>query len=182
MIYVTHDQVEAMTLGSRIVVMKDGISRQIAEPIMLYDNPADRFVAGFIGTPPMNFFEGRISLVSGSLVFAASEGFTLPVPGSQKAALAGYKDLQVVAGIRPEDIGSHLAEQAPGYPRIRARVEVVEPMGSESFVYYRVGSTLFVSRVDAHKRVKLGEDREPGVLLDKMHFFDPRTEVRIQAT
>jgi len=181
MIYVTHDQVEAMTLGGRIVVMKDGISRQTAEPLMLYDYPADRFVAGFIGTPPMNFFEGRISQTGGGLVFAASEGFTLPVPAALKSALAAYKDQPVVAGIRPEDIGSHAAEMAPEYPRIRARVEVIEPMGSESYVYYRVGSTMFVSRIEAHKRVKLGEDQDPGILIEKMHFFDPKTEVRIQA-
>lgn len=181
MIYVTHDQVEAMTLGGRIAVMKDGISRQTAEPMTLYDRPADRFVAGFIGTPPMNFFEGRISQADGTPLFTASEGFTLPVPMALRSALVSYRDRPVVAGIRPEDIGSHAAETLPDYPRIRARVEVVEPMGSESYVYYRVGGSLFVSRVDAHRRVKLGEDQEPGVLLEKMHFFDPQTEVRIRA-
>jgi multiple sugar transport system ATP-binding protein len=180
MIYVTHDQVEAMTLGNRIVVMKDGIARQIAEPIILYDHPADRFVAGFIGTPPMNFFEGRILQVNGVLTFSSDEGFNLPVPMEQQAALSAYKDRKVVAGIRPEDIGSHAAEMGADYPRIRARVEVIEPMGSESYIHYRVGGVLFVSRVDAHKRLKIGEDQEPGVLLSKMHFFDPQTDVVIR--
>ena len=180
MIYVTHDQVEAMTLGSRIVVMKDGVARQIAEPITLYDHPADRFVAGFIGTPPMNFFEGRISQVNGLLSFLCDEGFCLPVPTEQQAALSAYKDLKVVAGIRPEDIGSHAAETGADYSRIRARVEVIEPMGSESYIHYRVGGVLFVSRVDAHKRLKIGEDQDPGVLISKMHFFDPQTDVVIR--
>jgi len=180
MIYVTHDQVEAMTLGNRIVVMRDGVAQQIADPVSLYDEPVNRFVAGFIGTPPMNFMEGRINESGGLLAFVSDAGFSLPVPeGLLSRRLAGYKDRNIIAGIRPEDIGSRAAEDGSGHPRIRATIEVIEPIGSESYVYYRVGGVSFVSRVDSHKRLRVGECHETAVCAGKVHYFDPVTEIRI---
>ena len=179
MIYVTHDQVEAMTMGQRIVVMKNGLIQQVAEPLKLYNNPVNRFVAGFIGMPPMNFFEGTIRVINGGLTFEGEGGMRLGVPDKDKAALAAYVDQPVTLGLRPEDIGSATAEGMPGAPRIRARVEVVEPMGSESYIYFRVAETTFISRVDAHRQFQVGEAAEPAVFIDKAHFFDRKTEQRI---
>ena len=179
MIYVTHDQVEAMTMGQRIVVMKDGLIQQVADPISLYDGPANRFVAGFIGMPPINIFEGHLRGGQGNLTFEGVGGLRLPVPDKYKAALAAYRDKPVTVGLRPEDIGSAAAEQLAGAPRIRAVVEVVEPMGSESYIYFRLADTTFISRVDAHRKFKVGDTSEPAVFIDKAHFFDPQTNRRI---
>jgi multiple sugar transport system ATP-binding protein len=179
MIYVTHDQVEAMTMGQRIVVMKDGLVQQVADPLSLYDGPANRFVAGFIGMPPMNVFEGHIRTAPSGLMFEGPGGMRIQVPEINKTALAAYRDKPVTLGLRPEDIGSAAAELFPSAPRIRAVVEVIEPMGSESYIYFRLADTTFISRVDAHRKFKLGETAEPAVFIDKAHFFDPSSENRI---
>jgi multiple sugar transport system ATP-binding protein len=179
MIYVTHDQVEAMTMGDRIVVMKDGVISQTADPLTLYDRPADRFVAGFIGTPPMNFFEGHVVQAAGGLAFSAGPAFSLPVPQAQAGALAAYRDKSVTLGLRPEDIGSNAANAQQNPPRIRAKVDVVEPMGSESYVYLTAGKTNFVSRTDAHQRFDVDQEVEMAVFFNKAHFFDTQTEKRI---
>ena len=118
MIYVTHDQVEAMTMGTRICVMKDGLIQQVDDPITLYDSPANLFVAGFIGTPPMNFFKGVVEAEGEQLTFAANSGFRMPVPTRQRELVGPYSGKQIVLGIRPEDIGSPAAEQLTGAPRI----------------------------------------------------------------
>jgi multiple sugar transport system ATP-binding protein len=179
MIYVTHDQVEAMTMGQRIVVMKDGVVQQIADPISLYDGPVNRFVAGFIGMPPMNMFEGQIRAEKSGLAFEGVGGLRVPVPAKSRAALEALRDRPVTLGLRPEDIGSAAAEQLPGAPRIRAGVEVIEPMGAESYIYYRLAESTFVSRVDAHRKYKVGESSEPAVFIDKAHFFDSASGNRI---
>jgi len=178
MIYVTHDQVEAMTMGERIVVMKDGFVQQIADPLTLYDSPANRFVAGFIGTPPMNLFEGSIRS-NGNLSFEGDCGIRLPIPARMAAALTSYRDKPVTLGVRPEDIGSAAAEQLENAPRVRASVDVIEPMGSESYIYLRAGETRFISKVDAHRRFKVGAEAEPAVFVEKAHFFDPETELTV---
>jgi multiple sugar transport system ATP-binding protein len=179
MIYVTHDQIEAMTMGERIVVMKDGFVQQVDGPIRLYDAPANRFVAGFIGTPPMNFLSGRLRAGAGRLAFDGAGGIQLELPETRRAALAPYDGKDVTLGLRPEDIGSAAAEQAPDAPRLAATVEVVEPMGSESYVYFRAGDATIVSRVDAHRRFQVGGPAQPAVFIGKAHFFDPATERRI---
>jgi len=179
MIYVTHDQVEAMTMGNRIVVMKDGFIQQVADPITLYDCPENLFVAGFIGTPPMNFFPGKIVAAEGQLAFAADSGFTVPVPAAKVDAMTAYKDKVVTLGIRPEDIGSAAAEALPGAPKIAAIVDVIEPMGSESYIYLHAGDTSFISRVDAHRKFEIGAEAAPAVFIDKVQFFDWQSGNRI---
>lgn len=179
MIYVTHDQVEAMTMGERIVVLKDGRIQQEADPMTLYDRPVNRFVAGFIGTPPMNFLEGALRSSERGLAFEAAGGVWLPIPESRAEGLVAWRDRPVMLGLRPEDIGSAAAEQWPRAPRIRATVDLVEPMGAESYVYLRIGPHALVSRVDAHRTVRVGEEYEPAVIMDKAHLFDPSTELRL---
>lgn len=179
MIYVTHDQVEAMTLGERIVVMKDGDMLQADSPLQLYDHPVKQFVAGFIGTPPMNFFKGQLQQRDGVLTFLGSADMTLVVPETHKTFLGAYRDKPITLGIRPEDIGSVSAEQIPDAPRIRATVDVVETMGAESYVHMSLGESVFISRVDAHRRFRLNEKVDVAVDTRKIHFFDAETEDRI---
>ncbi len=179
MIYVTHDQIEAMTMGERIVVMKDGLIQQVASPLELYDKPSNQFVAGFIGTPPMNFVNGVMCEANGQMMFEGPEGVRLAVSAATKTALAAYLGKPVVLGLRPEHIGSTAAESLSGAPRIQATVDVIELMGSESYVYLRNGGWNFVSRVDAHRKFNVGATADLAVLIDKAHFFDPASGKRI---
>jgi len=179
MIYVTHDQVEAMTMGQRIVVMKDGVVQQVADPISLYDRPANRFVAGFIGTPPMNFFDGTIRNRGGKLMFEGAGGVMLPLPEKARAMTGSSVDMKVIMGVRPEDIGSPVAEQLSLVPRIKAMVEVVEPMGFESYIHMRAGEVSFTVRGGSRHGFVTGKEASPAVLVDKAIFFDPVTEKTI---
>ena len=135
MIYVTHDQTEAMTLGNRIVVMKDGVVHQVADPISLYDKPVNKFVAGFIGSPPMNFLNGRIVKTDGKFHF--DEGtFKIRVVDDMVPKISGYEGKEIVFGIRPEDIYDKLfVQEAAPENTVTARVDVVEPMGSEVYLH-----------------------------------------------
>ncbi|MFA6715538.1 MAG: ABC transporter ATP-binding protein [Victivallaceae bacterium] len=171
MIYVTHDQIEAMTMGDRICVMKDGIVQQVDTPLNIYDNPANMFVAGFIGTPPMNFFRGKLKVNGKGLTFAGKT-FTLPIRTPEhREKLLPYKGRDVVFGIRPEDIDSERAKSTPEAPRISAKVEVVEPMGSETFVYLDTESETFTAKIDPHKPVKVGTEVSLPLDLKKAHIF-----------
>ncbi|HBC88277.1 MAG TPA: sugar ABC transporter ATP-binding protein [Lentisphaeria bacterium] len=175
MVYVTHDQIEAMTMADRIVVMKDGIVQQVDTPLNVYDRPATIFVAGFIGTPPMNFFKGVLIKQDGKLYF--KEGATLikfPEEWTEKAE--PFIDKKIVFGIRPEDVGSPEAESKPGASKIKAKVEVIEPMGAETYLYLNTGDQSFISRVDSHRKTAVGEDIELSVLMSKSHLFDAVTE------
>ena len=174
MIYVTHDQVEAMTMGDRICVMKDGIIHQVDSPINLYDRPANLFVAGFIGTPPMNFFSGKIQGREGKLYFK-EEAFELPLADSWKSEVSPYINREVVFGVRPEDICWEKTGNGD-YPRIKAEVEVIEPMGSETYLYLNTGANSFIARVDAHKILKVGDKVELPIFMPKAHLFDKETE------
>jgi multiple sugar transport system ATP-binding protein len=180
MIYVTHDQIEAMTMGQRIVVMKDGLIQQVDTPLHLYTHPTNRFVAGFIGMPPMNFFEGTIRGTGDALFFEGAGRLHLPLSPAQRATLAPHSDKPITLGLRPEHIGSAAAEQKAGTSRLEATVDVIEPMGSESYIYYRLADITFISRVESHHTVKVGETAAPAVLMDKAHFFDPGTGRRIE--
>jgi len=179
MVYVTHDQVEAMTMGERIVVMKDGIIQQVDDPIRLYDQPVNRFVAGFIGTPPLNMFEGTLRVSEAGILFAGPGGMNLKLSGKAVTALAPYHNKPVTLGLRPEDIGSIAAEELPHPQRIKSFVDFIERMGSDSYVYGRVADTTFISRVDSRKRFQTDQPIEPAVFMDRAHFFDPSTEQRI---
>ena len=174
MIYVTHDQVEAMTMGDRIVVMKDGLIQQVASPTELYDNPNNVFVAGFIGTPPMNFFDAVVRKENGRIILE-EETFKLEAIPEWTERLEPYIDKKVVFGMRPEHIGSPTAEGIPGLPKITAAVEVVEPMGAESYLYMNTGRNDFIARVDSHRPCHVGDRLELAVMLSKAHVFDPET-------
>ena len=171
MVYVTHDQVEAMTMGDRICVMKDGVIQQVDTPLALYDHPANVFVASFIGTPPMNFFRGKLQLNNDILSFVG-ETFELPINIEEhREKLLPHVNQKVVFGIRPEDIDAESTKSDTSAPQITAQVEVVEPMGSETCVYLRIGTESFIAKVDPHKPLTVGEKVALPLNLKKAHIF-----------
>jgi len=167
MVYVTHDQIEAMTLGDRIVVMKGGEVQQIDTPMRLYEKPANVFVAGFLGSPAMNFFDGR---VDGSRIAIGSA--LIPVPTG--ARLGG----EVVVGVRPEDLV--LAPNGAG--TLEAKLEVVEPVGNEIFLNLRHDDRAIVMRVPPQPLPETGSTLRIAIRPERVHFFDPKTERRIDVT
>ncbi len=175
MIYVTHDQVEAMTMGDRIVVMKDGLIQQVAPPLELYDQPANMFVAGFIGSPPMNFFEGRIEQRDGACWFI-EDHFRVKLDDNAAKRMVSRAGQLVVFGIRPEDINDAVFVSQPKPEHcIQARVEVVEPMGAEVFIYLNTGRHAFIARVDGHDQAEVDQQLQLVLDMKKAHFFDPST-------
>lgn len=179
MIYVTHDQVEAMTMGDRIAVMKDGEVQQVADPIHLYENPANKFVAGFIGSPGMNFMEGRINTHDGKLVF--NEGhLLLNIPDEMQDAMNAYQDQEVIFGIRPEDVAAKdTVKDWSIVQDITSTVEVVEPMGSETFLYLTTGKHPFIAKVDTHVQPAINAEVPLTVNMANAHFFRKDDEATI---
>jgi multiple sugar transport system ATP-binding protein len=174
MIYVTHDQTEAMTMGDRICVMRDGVIQQVADPITLYNKPANLFVAGFIGTPPMNFFEGIIVKKDDGFFFN-EDTFEIKMLDQWKDKLAPYVGRQTVFGIRPEDIcWSKGADKE--CTKVKANIEVIEPMGAETYLYVNSGVTSFVARVEAQRRFKVGDSIDIPFFMPKAHIFCRETE------
>jgi multiple sugar transport system ATP-binding protein len=178
-IYVTHDQVEAMTLGDRVVVMRDGYIQQAATPLEVYDRPRNRFVAGFLGAPSMNFLD--VDLVeAGDRLLAQAEGLTVAVPDQQASVLRRHNARQVALGIRPEHITLSGRESANG-AELNGLVEVTEQLGAELLAGVRVGSALImVSRIDPTEPI---EPRQPVRLLfqpHRLHFFDKQTDEAIR--
>ncbi|MBI4841018.1 MAG: TOBE domain-containing protein, partial [candidate division NC10 bacterium] len=173
-VYVTHDQVEAMTMGDRIVIMKDGLIQQVGAPLQVYAQPQNQFVAGFIGSPAMNFIPCTVTTRDGNLFFTAP-GFTLPVPTAKAKAMAAYKDKAVTMGIRPEDM-HEVTPQDPASSLFDAKVEVVEPVGHEIYLDVMVGSFEIIARVSPDTPVKVGQTIKLAASLDKLHAFDPQTE------
>ncbi len=166
--YVTHDQVEAMTMGDRIVVMKDGFVQQVAPPKEIYDHPANRFVASFIGSPPMNFFEAELER-SGDTIHLKGPAFTVSVNGAVAASLASVSSRGVTVGVRPEDI---VLGGADGTSPINARVEVVETLGAEQHVVLATGESSMLARVGADFAAKIGQNFETRFNTAKLHVFD----------
>ncbi len=205
MLYVTHDQVEAMTLGHRIAVMNAGVIRQVAGPLELYHAPANLFVAGFIGSPPMNFFRGTLRPKGGGLFFVEEKepgapapahlglrvsekeagrlthfqfpisNFQLRVPEKPGGRLADYIDKPLILGLRPEDIHCH-----PGTPPLEnvvpARVEVVEPLGAETYLHLTAGAQAFIARVPPATQAEVNQPLTLVFDMAQAHFFDPVTE------
>ena len=179
MIYVTHDQIEAMTMGDRIVVMKDGLIQQVADPLTIYDHPANRFVASFIGSPPMNFISGRIARAGQALQFTQGS-FKLRIVDEMAARLLSYEDKPVLFGIRPEDLYDKLfITDVPADCIVRATVELVEPLGSEVYLHIRAGKHALMARVGPNDRPEINQNLDLVFDMGKAHFFDPETEAAI---
>jgi multiple sugar transport system ATP-binding protein len=171
-IYVTHDQTEAMTMADRIAVIKSGVLQQLDTPQNLYDMPGNVFVAGFIGSPAMNFFNAKLSRADGGMVID-TESFHVPVPADRMSAFDRHVDRQVIFGIRPEDIHDP-AFAPPGISPapIEANVEVTELMGNEIFLHLETGGTAFTGRVDPRTSAKMGQKAQVVMNMENMHLFD----------
>jgi multiple sugar transport system ATP-binding protein len=174
-IYVTHDQVEAMTMGDRIAVMNEGKLQQLDTPETLHERPANLFVAGFIGSPSMNFFPAKVTGSNGQVV--ADAGF-FKAPLSGKAAEAVGRD--VILGIRPEDINDMATERQDGQLPIDAKVEVVEFLGNELQLLLSADATNFIARVGTQTQTKPGQTLRVGLNLKKLHVFDKQTEAALR--
>jgi multiple sugar transport system ATP-binding protein len=177
-IYVTHDQVEAMTMASRIAVMKDGILQQVDTPQNLYDHPTNVFVAGFIGSPAMNFFKATLQQEDGKLIVDAG-AFNVQVPDAKAESYRPFVGKQVVFGIRPDDIHDP-AFAPPGISPapVEAQVDVTELMGNEIFMYLVMGDFSAVGRFDPRSSLKVGDKGQVVFNLDNMHLFEPEGEQR----
>jgi multiple sugar transport system ATP-binding protein len=179
-IYVTHDQTEAMTMASRIAVMNYGVLQQIDTPQSLYDHPDNLFVAGFIGSPAMNFFDAKIN-VNGSDVLVETEAFSVKIPENKSDVYQEYNGKSVVFGLRPEDIYDPKYE-APGIigEQVEGTVEVTELMGNEIFVFLKSGENDYVARIDPRTNFRMGDKVNVTFNMGNMHIFDKETEKAIR--
>ena len=179
-VYVTHDQVEAMTMGSRIAVMSAGELQQIDTPFNLYHNPRNLFVAGFIGSPSMNFFDATLKQTDTGSVVIESTGFQVQVPSAKVEMYKSSLGKQVVFGIRPEDI--HDAELLPANitpAYVDAHVDVVEQMGNEMILYLVVEGKTFIARTDPRTRAVTGNALRIAFNMDNVHLFDRDSELSL---
>jgi len=175
-IYVTHDQVEAMTLAERIAVIDQGIIQQIAPPIEVYNNPANLFVGGFIGSPTMNFIPGKLQAIDNNFIVDAGS-FSLLLPDHSVSKLADFKGNEVIAGIRPEHF--HLSNQSKPQISIHATSEVLEPLGHEIILFARAGEHLLSAKLDAFADIKPHQSILLDVEKDKIKIFDKSSGVNL---
>ncbi len=177
-VYVTHDQVEAMTMGHRIAVMKDGKLQQVGTPLEVYEHPANVFVASFIGTPPMNFV--RATLGEGGTRLQAGT-FSLPVPEALRSATAGKDGRAVLLGVRPENVRGATDQLRGPVSPVKVTIEVLEPLGHEVIIHGKTGNDVLVAKLDPHQAPRLGDELELSLELDQLHLFDAETEGRLGA-
>ncbi len=179
MIYVTHDQVEAMTMADRIIVMKDGVIHQIDTPLNVYNNPANVFVAGFIGSPAINMVEGKLISKNDALCFDGTD-FILQLTPRQNELLKGYLNKPIIMGMRPEDIyDSRFDSMAEAPQKFNAVVDLVEPLGNEYHVVLKTARGQFTARFDPKELPKMGDTMPVTVDMVKAHFFDPESEANL---
>jgi multiple sugar transport system ATP-binding protein len=177
MIYVTHDQVEAMTMADKIVVMKDGVIQQIDVPLNVYNNPANLFVAGFIGSPAINLVKGTLKPGEKTLDFSCPD-FTIALTQKQSELLAAYEGKQIILGVRPEDIYDSRFDTMAVEPRkVEVICDIIEPLGNEYIVYLKTKSFEFTARFDPKDLPPKGQLFPVTFDLVKAHFFDVDTEV-----
>ena len=177
MIYVTHDQVEAMTMGDRICVMRDGVIMQVADPLTLYLKPESMFVASFIGSPPMNLFQGKVQKREDGLYFVEDgekDNLVVPLKGALEQLASKYVDRSIVFGIRPENISE--TPKAGSSTPVTLTVDIAEPMGSESIVYLKAGAGYLIARLQGEHLYELGQKLTVHLSGEKVTFFDPETQ------
>ena len=176
-IYVTHDQVEAMTLGDRVVVMRDGVVQQVGEPLELYHSPANKFVAGFIGSPAMNVASVSVTESNGSLI-AENSGMRIKVPDETAQRLRGHIGREITLGVRPEDLTVASSADVDN-PCFDAVAEVVEQLGSEILLDMKVGDGVMVASIEPTVRVKVRDKLRFAIRPSRLHVFDTKTEAAI---
>lgn len=180
MIYVTHDQVEAMTMGDRICVMKDGLIMQVDKPLQIYNRPSNKFVASFIGSPPMNFMDVQVAQRNGKIYLEEGK-FSLEILPSMEPAVAPLVGKTAILGIRPEDIYDRMyasTTNVTGHTAV-STVEVVEPMGSEVLLYLNTGKNTLIARMEPQSEAKVNQELELVFNMEKVHLFERDTLERI---
>lgn len=180
MVYVTHDQTEAMTMGDRIVILRDGNIDQIDTPMNLYNLPVNKFVAGFIGSPAMNFINGKIIQEAGLVFVDNGSAIKLNINKEYKLPLQEYLGKPIIMGIRPEDIHEFDLAKVDAGQKITAMIEVVEPMGNELFVYFNIDEEQMVGRLPSFINAEMGKALDLTFDANKLHFFDIETELAIR--
>ena len=177
-IYVTHDQTEAMTMGSRIAVLRDGVLQQLGGPQLVYDHPINMFVAGFIGSPAMNFFDARITGSADDMKVQIGSAITLDVPPDRRPFYANYINREVIFGLRPEDMfdPDYVPSRVTRDQIVPGKVDVLEPLGSEVYLYMLAGEESFIARVDPRTRAQVAGDYRLVFDMNTMHIFDPTTQ------
>lgn len=178
MIYVTHDQLEAMTLASRVAVMKDGVVQQVAPPLQLYSQPDNKFVAGFIGSPPMNFMEVSVVQRNGGLCLDVQKKGFIKLEAQMAKKLESRAGQTLILGVRPEDVYDKVYYMGGSAESrvVKGRVEVIEPMGAEKFLHLSVGKQMVIARVHPNNEAKENQEIDLVFNLDKVKIFDPQTD------
>jgi multiple sugar transport system ATP-binding protein len=179
-IYVTHDQIEAMTMATRIAVINKGVLQQLDTPQNLYDFPANLFVAGFIGSPAMNFFPGKLRQDQNKIVVDTGD-FVVPIPAAKAKPYENHTGKDIIFGIRPENV--HDMEFVPpgiDAEKVGVKVDVTELMGNEIFLYLVSGRNTFVARVDPRSKLRIGQQASVMFDMDSFHIFDAATELAIR--
>jgi len=175
-VYVTHDQIEAMTLGDRIVLMNDGEIQQIDSPANLYSNPKNLFVAGFIGTPPMNFIDGKISINSNGLLFTDNSQ-KIKINFSSEHPIKDFITKEVVLGIRPENIYKQIDDNEKNYAMLNCEIQFIEKLGHEMYAFIQLQDKQIISRLKPDAEIKKGSRLNLYFDISKMYFFDKSTGV-----
>ena len=178
-IYVTHDQVEAMTMASRIFIMNEGRVHQIGAPLEVYRKPNNKFVAGFIGSPAMNFIDSKIVKENGDY-FIDAESFKVKAPQAFYSKIADYAGKEVIFGARPEDFyDKQFFSNATPFNTIKTKVEVIEPLGAEIFIYLACGKHSVIGKMDSRTQVEVEQSMEVVLDMEKTHIFDSETLLTI---
>jgi multiple sugar transport system ATP-binding protein len=179
-VYVTHDQVEAMTLANRIIIMNEGRIMQAGKPLGVYENPANKFVAGFIGSPSMNFIETKL-VEDGGRLYVDAESFRLVIPRNLESSYRAHVNAEVVFGIRPEHINdSTFVNDIHGRDEVKALVDVIEPIGSEVILIVTIGKHRMTAKVDPRTKATVNQPITLNVDMKKMHLFDKKTKAVIR--
>ncbi|MCW5625968.1 MAG: ABC transporter ATP-binding protein [Burkholderiales bacterium] len=182
MIYVTHDQIEAMTMADRIVLLRDGRIEQQGSPLDLYERPATRYVAGFLGSPGMNFIEATLVAIGDGLAVRLTDGAQLALPTRRATALAAHRDRKLIVGIRPEHLSRAASDPRPGLARIDATIDLVQPTGARTYATFSLGGTAVVAELHAHDVSQPGERIPIDVNMNRAVLIDPTTDAVLSAS
>jgi len=178
MIYVTHDQIEAMTMADRIVLLRDGHIEQAGAPLDLYERPATRYVAGFLGSPAMNFVSARLVGHNDGLAVQLSDGALLPLPAARASRLAERRDQAITLGVRPEHMSrAGASDHRPGLTTMNVRIELVQPTGSRTYATFKLGGADVIAELQAHDVSQPGETIELAIDMNRVVVVDPATEL-----
>ncbi|HKB81937.1 MAG TPA: ABC transporter ATP-binding protein [Burkholderiales bacterium] len=177
MIYVTHDQIEAMTMADRIVLLRDGVIEQAGAPLDLFERPASKYVAGFLGSPSMNFLDGRLVASGDGLAVTLDNGILLPLPPARTATLAERRNQTVILGLRPEHITrAHPGDSRGGLARHTASIELLQPTGSRTYVTFKLGGTDVNAELRAHDATGINQKIELSIDMNRAVLIDPDTD------